>query len=109
MRAQAWEGRDVVESDRDPTRERGPWHYPAELADALARFGLAPSSHNAPTMVRDALNGLYRYELRRLRDRLIARQIEKPDYIEHVIGLRKKYWPLSLLPAAWERICREGA
>ena len=83
---------------------RGLWQYPDELADALERFGLAPSSHTPPLMVRTALNGLYRYELRRLRDRLLARQIQKPDYLAQVIVLRKKYWPLSLLPAAWERI-----
>lgn len=83
----------------------GPWRYPPELAEALGAFGLAPSSRSHPLEVRTALNGLYRYELRRLRDRLLARQLEKPEYVALVIGLRKKYWPLSLLPEAWERIC----
>jgi hypothetical protein len=82
------------------------WRYPPELSTALAGFGLAPSSVTHPRRVRDALNGLYRYELRRLRDRLLAREIEKPDYLAEVIALRKKYWPLSLLPEAWEDICR---
>ena len=81
------------------------WRYPAELLEALASFGLAPSSRTQPRAVRAALNGLYRYELRRLRDRLLAGQIEKPDYVGQVIGLRKKYWPLSLLPEVWERVC----
>ncbi len=87
----------------------GPWRYPDELAGALARFGFAPSSRTAPTLVRQSLNALYRYELRRLRDRLLAREIQKPEYLAGVIALRKKYWPLSLLPEAWDAICRAGS
>jgi hypothetical protein len=79
--------------------------YPRELTEALADLGLAPSDRTDPLFVRDALNALYRYELRRLRDRLLAGAIAKPDYIGHVITLRKKYWPLSMLPEVWERIC----
>jgi hypothetical protein len=82
------------------------WTYPSELADALARFGLSPQPHTSPVFVRDALNDLYRYELRRLRDRLLAGQIAKPDYVGIVISLRKKYWPLSMLPQTWEEVCR---
>ncbi len=81
------------------------WSYPPELAEALATFGMAPSGHTSPTLVRTALNALYRYELRRLRDRYLARQIAKPDYLDVVVHLRKKYWPLSMLPEVWERIC----
>jgi hypothetical protein len=81
------------------------WSYPRELVDVLAGLGLAPSSDTEPLLVRDALNGLYRYELRRLRDQLLAGTIAKPDYISFVITLRKKYWPLSMLPEVWLRIC----
>jgi len=84
----------------------GDWRYPPELSEALAAFGLAPSARSSPRRVRDALNGLYRYELRRLRDRLLARELQKPEYVAQVIALRKKYWPLSLLPEAWEKICQ---
>jgi hypothetical protein len=55
--------------------------------------------------VRDALNGLYRYEIRRLRDRLLAKEFPNDEYIGRVIALRKKYWPLSLQLPAWEKIC----
>jgi hypothetical protein len=81
------------------------WSYPPELADALAAFGLAPSPHTPPLVVRDALNDLYRFELRRLRDEYLAKRIAKPDYLAHVVVLRKKYWPLTLQLPAWERIC----
>ena len=84
------------------------WTYPAELAEALARFGLAPTPATPPAFVRDQLSDLYRYEIRRLRGRLLAGVFPKADYVGHVIALRKKYWPLSFTPAQWEQICGKG-
>lgn len=81
------------------------WTYPLDLAGALTRFGLAPTSRTPPRLVRSALNALYRYELRRLRDRLLGGEIPKPEYIDRVVGLRRRYWPLSMLPEVWERVC----
>lgn len=83
-----------------------PWTYPPELREALARFGLAPRPETPPVFVRDALSDLYRFEIRRLRDSLLAGHVAKADYIGLVVSLRKKYWPLTLTPAAWEQICR---
>ena len=74
------------------------WTYPDELGEALLTFG--------PRVVRDALNDLYRFELRRMRDRLRAGLMERPEYLDRVVALRKKYWPLTLPLGAWERICR---
>ena len=82
------------------------WQYPPELREALAGFGLAPTGATAPTFVRDALSDLYRYELRRLRARLLAGEFAKSNYIDLVIRLRKKYWPLTMMPEVWEKICR---
>jgi hypothetical protein len=81
------------------------WRYPDELLEALGRFGLAPRSDSEPRFVRDQLSDLYRFEIRRLRERLLAGEFPKADYVGHVIALRKKYWPLSLTPRQWERIC----
>jgi hypothetical protein len=81
------------------------WTYPDELRVALANFGLAPTPATPPALVRDAMNDLYRYELRRMRDRLRQGAIEKPAYLDLVIATRKRYWPLTLPLAAWERIC----
>jgi hypothetical protein len=75
------------------------------LIEALPRFGLAPRPETSPRLVRDQLSDLYRYEIRRLRDRLLAREFPKTDYIGHVIALRKKYWPLALTPEQWEGVC----
>jgi hypothetical protein len=81
------------------------WSYPPELAGALEAFGLAPRPTTPPAFVRDALNDLYRYELRRLRDRLRAGAVLKADYLAAVVATRRRYWPLSLNVDAWERIC----
>jgi hypothetical protein len=84
-----------------------PWTYPIELLDALLRFGLAPTPETPPRFVREQLSGLYRYEIRVLRERLLAKEFPKKDYIGHVITLRKKYWPLALTPEQWEKICSQ--
>ena len=77
------------------------WTYPDELRDALLKFGLAPRPETPPRFVRDQLSDLYRYEIRALRGRLLDGEFPKADYIGHVIGLRKKYWPLALTPEQW--------
>ena len=81
------------------------WIYPPEFLEALAGLGLAPTASTPPSVVRDALNDLYRYELRAARDRLRAGGMEKSQYLDLVVTLRKKYWLLSLQPGAWEKIC----
>ena len=85
------------------TRES--WSYPPELMDVLLNFGLKPEPHTPPAAVRAALNDLYRYEIRRLRQRMVDGKVEKGSYADEVVQLRKKYWPLSLQPGAWEKIC----
>jgi hypothetical protein len=84
-----------------PTR----WTYPDELRAALVDLGLAPTPTSPPAVVRDALNDLYRYELRRLRDKLLAGVVVKPDYLDLVVALRKKYWPLTMPLDVWEKLC----
>jgi hypothetical protein len=82
------------------------WRYPPEFLSALSDLGLAPTAATPPSLVRDALNDLYRHELRRERERLRAGAVEKSGYRDIVIGLRKKYWPLTFQLHQWERICR---
>jgi hypothetical protein len=41
-----------------------------------------------------------------MRERLRAGEMDKAAYVELVIATRKRYWPLSLQPSAWETICR---
>jgi hypothetical protein len=83
------------------------WTYPPELMDVLVTFGLKPGPATPPSVVRAALNDLYRFEIRRLRQRMVEGKVEKARYSDEVVVLRKKYWPLSLQPEHWEIICRE--
>lgn len=85
------------------------WAYPEELATPLLTFGLKPTERTPPLLVRTALNELYRYEIRRLRQRRHDGLVEKSRYVDEVILLRKRYWPLSLQPGHWESICRLGS
>lgn len=80
------------------------WTYPDELAHALLAFGLKPVPATPPLLVRGALNELYRFEIRRLRQRLLDGHVARAHYVEEVIVLRKKYWPLALQPMHWEEI-----
>ena len=77
-------------------------HWDKQMLDALAGLGLAPRDETSPELLREQLNGLYRFELRRLRDRHRAGEITKADYIPHVLELRKKYWMLSVRTDKWK-------
>jgi hypothetical protein len=81
------------------------WAYPPELADALRTIGLAPTPWTPPALARGAVDELYKYELRRLRDRHRRGEVARARYTDQVIVLRKKYWMLTLSLPAWERIC----
>ena len=74
------------------------------MLEALAGLGLAPRDETDPALLREQLNGLYRFELRRLRDRHRAGKISKADYIPHVLDLRKKYWMLSVRVDKWKDV-----
>ncbi len=72
------------------------------MLEALAGLGLAPRDDTPAELLREQLNGLYRFELRRLRDNHRAGRITKADYIPHVLELRKKYWMLSVRVDKWK-------
>ena len=75
--------------------------YRLEVLERLAAHGIRPRSTTPPQLVHDFVNDLYRYELRRLRDRLLRQEIAKPDYSSHVVQIRKRYPLLSLKLWQW--------
>ena len=79
------------------------YEYAPEALDVLAGHGLAPHSETRPDVVRGALSDLYRYEIRRLKRRLLAGEFAKERYLDFVITLRKQYWLLSVPVAQWVR------
>ena len=74
-----------------------------ELVAALTRLGVRPTADTPPVLVKDFVTTLYRYELRRLREHLLAGEIPKPAYAGAVAALRPRYWMLSIPAAEWAR------
>jgi hypothetical protein len=77
------------------------FEYDPELLEALSALGIIPQPHTTPEKVKEAASDLYRYELRRLRDRLLKREIPKAGYSDRVIQLRRRYWMLSVPLHQW--------
>jgi len=69
----------------------------------LAAYGLRPTPKTPPSLVRDAINDLYRFEIRRLKQQLLGGQFPKERYSDLVIELRKHYWLLSIPTERWCR------
>ena len=67
------------------------------VLEALARHGLVPKPTTEPERLREFLNDLYCYEIRRLRDRLRRREFPWGEYRDRVVQLRERY-PLVSLP-----------
>jgi hypothetical protein len=91
-------------SVRPRTRRANPsveHRYTQEVLDRLATHGVRPTGATSPDLVHGFLNDLYRYELRRLRDRLLRREIVKSDYHDHVVEVRRRYPLLSLRVWHW--------
>jgi hypothetical protein len=79
------------------------YRYKEDVLEQIADHGVRPTSDTPPEKVREFVNDLYRYELRRLRDRLVRREIAKPDYYNLVVEIRRRYPALALKP--WQWIC----
>jgi hypothetical protein len=71
------------------------YRYKPDVLEQLSAHGVRPTPVTPPEKVREFVNDLYRYELRRLRDRLLRRDIAKPDYYAHVLETRRRYALLS--------------
>ena len=79
------------------------YDYEPAVLDGLAGHGLKPLPRTSPQFLRDAVRELYRYEIKALRNALLAGRIPKADYANHVIALRKRYWLLSVPLQLWAR------
>jgi hypothetical protein len=87
----------------DSARSGQVYRYHERVLEELAGHGLQPRPQSSPQQLRDAVRDLYKYEIRRLRDALLADRIQKRDYAAHVIELRKRYWLLSIPMQLWTR------
>jgi hypothetical protein len=91
-----WRKRSV--SDRSETQGPGPFHYRSDVVEQLWRHGVHPTSHTPPDLVRDFVRDLYKYEIRRLRTRMLSQEFPKNQYADRVDALRRCYPVLALLP-----------
>ena len=83
------------------------FRYHEPILEQLASHGLKPLPHSSPGRLRDAVRELYKYEIRRLRESLLAKRILKRDYAGHVIELRKRYRVLSVPIQLWTVAARD--
>jgi hypothetical protein len=77
------------------------YRYRADVLEQLERHGVRPTSSTRPELVHEFVSDLYRFELRRLRDRLVRREIPKDGYFDRVVALRRQYRLVSLKPHDW--------
>jgi hypothetical protein len=79
-----------------------PLRYRADVLMALLELGVSPREATSPARVREFVNDLYTWELRRLRARLLRGEFPKREYAGRVEALRReRYWVLSLPIEQW--------
>ena len=72
--------------------------YRPDVFDHLLRHGVRPTDRTPPRLVRNYVRDLYKYEIRRLRERYLRRDFPKVEYAGKVDALRRRYPVLALLP-----------
>ena len=75
--------------------------YNLQVLEELCRHGVRPTPTTRPQLVHEFVNDLYRFELRRLRQRQGRGEIKKRDYSGYVVVLRKKYILVSVPVSRW--------
>lgn len=77
------------------------YRYHEWILEGLARHGVRPTPETRPELVHEFVSDLYRYEIRRLRTRLLSGEFPKPEYFDRVVALRRRYPLISLEPRQW--------
>ena len=77
------------------------YQYAEPILQMLLAHGLRPRPTTPPSLVRDYLSDLYRYELRALRQGLLRKDFPKTSYAPRVEALRSRYPLLSLPLPLW--------
>jgi hypothetical protein len=72
------------------------YRYRSDVLERLEAHGIRPQSTTPPDLVRGFVNDLYRYEIRRLRARLLRGEFPKHTYYDRVVTLRNRYSVLAL-------------
>jgi hypothetical protein len=72
--------------------------YKADVLAQLALHGVRPLTTTRPELVHELISDLYRYEIRRMRQRLIRGEFVRSEYFGRIVELRRKYPLVSLKP-----------
>jgi len=81
--------------------EPGPFRYKSDILAAPETHGVQPAPATAPEVVHEFVSDLYRFEIRRLRDRLLAGAFPRREYAGRVVELRRRYRIISMRPHEW--------
>jgi hypothetical protein len=84
-----------------PEHSTAPFTYRPDILEALHQYGVRPSEHTPPAVVHEFVSDLYRFEIRRLRSRLLQKEFPKREYAARVVQLRMRYKIISLRPDEW--------
>lgn len=76
----------------------GAFRYRPDVLSALWRHGVQPTPRTDPELVRAYVRDLYKYEIRKLRERYRQNEFPKQEYWDRVDALRRAY-PVLALPA----------
>jgi hypothetical protein len=77
------------------------YRYRPDVLAALLVHGVAPTDRTDPERVREYVRDLYKYEIRRLRERYIRGEFPKAEYSARVDALRRQYPVLALRAQDW--------
>ena len=72
--------------------------YRANVLEQLAQHGVRPRSTTPPELVHELISDLYRYEIRRMRQRLLRGEFVRSEYFNRIVELRRRYPLVSLKP-----------
>lgn len=79
----------------------GPYRYRPDVLAVVWRHGIIPTERTPPQLARDYVRELYKYEIRRLRERYLCQEFSKREYAGKVDALRQRYGVLALVPERW--------
>ncbi len=77
------------------------YRYRADVLEECAKYGVFPTDRTPPALARGFINDIYKFELRKLRERYVRGEFPKHEYHRLVIAIREKYPVLALPPRLW--------
>ncbi len=81
--------------------DAGTFRYRRDVLEIVWRHGIMPTERTPPQLARGYVRDLYKYEIRRLRERYLKKEFSKRGYYVVVDNLRQQYGVLALVPSQW--------